>query len=138
MATSVARLTASFANATVPKVNLIIGDAFGNAYNVMNSKALGADVVYAWPQAKVGTMDAENAVRIMYADEIANSEDKLKLISEKKAEYESLKESAIGAAKRGYIDSIIEPVDTRKYIIGALEMLYTKADERPVKKHSTI
>lgn len=132
------RLTYTFANATVPKINVIIGKAFGSAYNVMNSKALGADMVYAWQDAEIGVMEAENAVRIIYADEIAKAEDKVAFIAEKKSEYEELKTSSLSAAKRGYIDSIIQPVDTRKYIIGALEMLFTKEEERPYKKHGTI
>lgn len=132
------KLTYAFANATVPKVNVIIGKAIGSAYNVMNSKALGADMVYAWTDAEIGAMDAENAVRIIYADEIAGAEDKLSFIAEKKAEYETLKTSTMSAAKRGYVDSIIQPVDTRKYIIGALEMLCTKEEEPPFKKHGTV
>ena len=126
IAKAAAELTYAFASATVAKVNVVVGKAFGSAYNVMNSKAIGADIVYAWPQASIGTMDADNAVRIIYADEIAKADDKVKLIAEKKAEYEELQSSAIAAAKRGYVDSIIDPVDTRKYIIGALEMLFTK------------
>ena len=133
-----AGLAYAFARATVPKVNVIIGNAIGSAYNVMNSKALGADIVYAWPDAKIGVMEADNAVRIIYADEIAKAEDKLSLIAEKKAEYEELKVSTMSAAKRGYVDSIIQPVDTRKYIIGALEMLFTKEAEPPFKKHGTV
>lgn len=121
-----AELTYVFAEATVPKVNVVIGEAIGSAYNVMNSKAIGADIVYAWPKAKIGTMDAENAVRIIYADEIGKAADKVAFINEKKAEYEILQTSALSAAKRGYVDSIFEPCDTRKYLIGALEMLFTK------------
>lgn len=132
------KLIYAFAGATVPKVNVIIGKAVGSAYNVMNSKALGADMVYAWPDAEIGVMDAENAVRIIYADEISKAEDKPSFIAEKRAEYEELKTSTISAAKRGYVDSIIQPVDTRKYIIGALEMLFTKEGEPALKKHGTI
>lgn len=133
-----AELTYAFANATVPKVNVVVGKAFGSAYNIMNSKAIGADIVYAWPQAQIGTMDAENAVRIIYADEIAKADDKMALINEKKVQYAKMQESAVAAAKRGYVDSILEPEDTRKYLIGALEMLFTKEEERPYKKHGTI
>lgn len=131
------KLTYAFAGATVPKVNVIIGKAVGSAYNVMNSKAIGADMVYAWPDAEIGVMDAENAVRIIYADEISKAEDKPTFIAEKRAEYEALKTSTMSAAKRGYVDSIIQPVDTRKYIIGALEMLLMK-EEPALKKHGTI
>lgn len=131
------RLVYAFANATVPKVNLILGEAVGSAYVAMNSKATGADVVYAWPTAKVGMMDASSAVKIMYADEI-ESGDAGTVIAEKTAEYQKLQESVMSAAARGYVDSIVEPVDTRKYIIGAFEMLYTKFEDRPGKKHGTV
>ena len=126
-----------YANATVPKVNLIVEDAIGSAYIAMNSKATGADVVYAWPTAKVGMMDAASAVKIMYADEI-ESGDATEVIAEKTAEYQNLQGSVMSAAARGYVDSIVEPVDTRKYIIGAFEMLYTKFEDRPGKKHGTV
>ena len=112
-------------------------DAIGSAYIAMNSKATGADVVYAWPTAKVGMMDAASAVKIMYADEI-ESGDATEVIAEKTAEYQNLQGSVMSAAARGYFDSIVEAFDTRKYIIGAFEMLYTKFEDRPGKKHGTV
>lgn len=136
-AKSTSKLVYAFANATVPKVNFIIGSAVGTAYVAMNSKAIGADVVYAWPTAKVGMMAAREAVEIMYAEEIANG-DANAVIGEKTAEYEALQANVMSAAARGYVDSIVEPVDTRKYIVGAFEMLYTKFEDRPGKKHGTI
>lgn len=136
-AKATSKLVYAFANATVPKVNLIVGDAIGSAYVAMNSKATGADVVYAWPNAKVGMMDAKSAVSIMYADEIAAG-DATEVINSKVAEYEALQGNVMAAAARGYVDSIVEPVDTRKYIIGAFEMLYSKFEERPGKKHGTV
>lgn len=136
-AKATSRLVYAFANATVPKVNLIIGEAIGSAYVTMNSKATGADVVYAWPTAKVGMMEAKSAVQIMYADEIAGG-DADAIINEKVAEYQALQGDIMAAAARGYVDSIIEPVDTRKYLIGAFEMLYTKFEDRPGKKHGTV
>lgn len=135
---AVAKLTYAFANATTPKVNVVIGNAFGSAYVAMNSKSAGADIVYAWPDAKIGTMCPKEAVRIIYANEIKNAENKNAFIEEKAAEYKALQTSALSAAKRGYVDSIVEPQDTRKYLIGALEMLYTKREDRPVKKHGTV
>ena len=138
IAKAVAKLTYAFANATIPKVNVVIGEAFGSAYLAMNSKSIGADIVYAWPDAKIGMMQAQSAVKIMYADEINNADDATKLISEKSAEYEKLQSSAFAAAKRGYVDYIIEACDTRKRIIAAFEMLYTKREDRPAKKHGTI
>ena len=110
----------------------------GSAYNVMNSKACHADLVYAWPTAKIGAMDADAAVRIIYAEELKKAEDAVTFLAEKKAEYEALQRNAASAARRGYVDSIVEPQDTRKYIIGAFEMLYTKKEERLTKKHGTV
>ena len=127
-----AKLTYAFANATVPKVNVIVGKAFGSAYITMNSKSIGADMVYAWPNAEIGMMDANLAAKIMYADGDAET------IKEKAAEYKELQTSPMAAARRGYVDTIIEPKDTRKYLIGAFEMLFTKREERPGKKHGTI
>lgn len=135
IAKAAAALASAFADATVPKVNIVIGPAFGTAYNVMNSKALGADLVYAWPQASIGLMDAKAAVKIMYADEIAkgNGAD---VIAQRSAEYEALQNGAVSAAKRGYVDDIIEPVETRQYVAAAYELLFTKREDRPAKKHS--
>lgn len=138
MADAAAKLTYAFANATVPKATLIMGDAFGTAYTIMNSKALGADMVYAWPGSKIGTMEPEMAVKIMYADEIAAADDKLAKISELKKEYTELQSSAIAAAKRGYVDDIIEPDATRKRLVAAFDMLCTKREERPYKKHGAV
>lgn len=133
-----ARFTAALAGSTVPKVNLIAGEAFGTAAIVMNSKAIGADFVLAWPEASVGMMDAEQAVRIMYADEISGGEDQLAIIAEKTSEYEEIQGSALAAAKRGWIDDIIEPDATRKRLIAAFEMLFGKKVAGVKKKHSAI
>ena len=132
MASAVAKLTYAFANATVPKVNVIVGKAFGSAYVSMNSKSIGADLVYAWPTAEIGMMDAKLAAQIMYADADAET------LNEKAAEYKELQSSPNSAAARGYVDAIIEPADTRKYVIGAVEMLFTKREDRPAKKHGTV
>ena len=132
MASAVAKLTYAFANATVPKVNVIVGKAFGSAYVSMNSKSIGADLVYAWPTAEIGMMDAKLAAQIMYADADAET------LNEKAAEYKELQSSPNSAAARGYVDAIIELADTRKYVIGAFEMLFTKREDRPAKKHGTV
>ena len=132
MAKAVAELTYAFADATVPKVNVIVGKAYGSAYLAMNSKSIGADMVYAWPNAEIGMMDAKLAAKIMYADSDAAT------INEKAAEYATLQSSVESAARRGYVDTIIEAEDTRKYVIGAFEMLYTKREDRPSKKHGTV
>lgn len=138
IAKAVAKLTYAFANATVPKVNLVMGDAFGSAYTAMNSKSIGADVEFAWNTAKIGMMDSEAAVAIMYADELANAKDKKAFMAEKKKEYTDLQASPIASAKRGYVDDIIEADATRKRLIAAFEMLLTKRDERPFKKHGAV
>lgn len=132
MAKSVAKLTYAFANATVPKVNVIVGQAYGSAYIAMNSKSLGADMVYAWSDAEIGMMDSKLAAKIMYAD--ADNE----TLKEKAAAYKELQSSPMSAARRGYVDAIIEPADTRRYVIGAFEMLFTKREDRPDKKHGTV
>ena len=132
IASAAAQLAFAFADATVPKVNVVIDKAFGNAGNVMNSKALGADITYAWTGAQIGTMDAKLAAKIMYANEDAS------VINEKAAEYATLQQSAVSAARRGYVDTLIDPADTRRYVIGAFEMLYSKREDRPVKKHGSV
>lgn len=132
LAKAVARLTATLADATVAKVNVVVGKAYGSAYIAMNSKALGADMVYAWPASEIGMMDAGLAAKIMYADADAS------VLKEKTAKYRELQSSPYAAARRGYVDAIIEPEDTRKYVIGAFEMLFTKREDRPMKKHGTV
>ncbi|MCM1087702.1 MAG: methylmalonyl-CoA carboxyltransferase [Muribaculaceae bacterium] len=132
MAKAVAKLTYAFANATVPKVNVIIGKAYGSAYVAMNSKAIGADITLAWPDAEIGTMDAALAAKIICDGQGSEA------INACAKEYEALQNHVTSAAKRGYVDQIVEPVDTRKYVIGAFEMLATKSEGRPEKKHGTV
>lgn len=132
IAKAAAKLTYAFANATVPKVNVVIGKALGTAYVVMNSKAIGADITMAWPDAQIGAMDGKLAAKIMYDGQGAD------VINEKAAEYEALTLNVTGAAKRGYVDQIVNAADTRKYVIGAFEMLFTKSEDRPAKKHGTV
>lgn len=138
MAKAAAKLTYAFANATVPKINVVVKNAFGSAYVMMNSKSIGADIVYAWPGTKIGMMNSESAAKIMYADEISKADSANELIAKKAAEYDELQLSVNSAASRGYVDSIINPEDTRKYLIGAIEMLFTKREDRPGKKHGTV
>ncbi|MBR4719613.1 MAG: carboxyl transferase [Lachnospiraceae bacterium] len=125
-----AKLAYAFANATIPKINVITGSAFGSAYVLMNSKSLGADMCFAWKDSSIGMMDAEAAARLLFDKE----ENKAELT----AAYKEMQTSVESAARRGYVDTIIEAQDTRKYVIGALEMLFTKREERPNKKHGAI
>lgn len=138
LARAVAQLTYAFANATVPKVNLIVGKAYGSAYIAMNSKHIGADMVFALPQAEVGMMEPKAAAEIIYSEEIAAESDKVASIEAYAKEYGELQTSSESAAKRGYIDTIIEPQETRKHLAYAFDMLFTKTEDRPAKKHGTI
>ena len=132
IAREAARLTYAFANATVPKVNVVIGKAYGSAYVTMNSKAIGADMVFAWDSAEIGTMDAKLAAKIICSGQGADK------IDECAKEYAALQNNVVSAAKRGYVDTIIAAEETRKYVIGAFEMLFTKREDRPAKKHGTV
>ncbi len=132
IAKAVARLTYAFANATVPKVNVVIGKALGSAYVAMNSKAIGADITMAWPNAEIGAMEASLAAKILCDGQGAEK------IAECKEAYAALQNNVNSAAARGYVDQIVAPQDTRKYVIGAFEMLFTKREDRPVKKHGTV
>ena len=125
-----AAYASALVSATVPKVNVIVGKAYGSAGVLMNSKALGADMTFAWTDAKVGTMDAKLAAQIICngkgSDEIAECAKK----------YDELQNGVVSAARRGVVDTIIAPEDTRKYVVGAFDMLYTKAVDIPDKKHA--
>ena len=133
-----AKLTYAYADATVPKVTVVVKNALGSAGLTMGSKSLGADVVYAWPNAVIGTMDPAEAVKIMYAKEIEAADDAVAMIKEKTAEYTAMQSGAVAAAKRGYVDDIIKAEETRQRVIAAFEMLYTKSEDRPSKKHGTV
>ncbi|MCD8154015.1 MAG: carboxyl transferase [Clostridiales bacterium] len=132
MAKSVGELAAAFASATVPKVNVIIGKAYGTAYIAMNSRSIGADLVYAWESAEIGTMDASLAAKIL------NPGSDAAVLKEQAARYQELQNNVSSAAARGYVDTVIAPADTRKYVIGAFELLYAKKEELPSRKHGTI
>jgi len=134
----VAKMMSNFIHATVPKVCVLANRAIGSAYVAFNSKHIGADFVFAWPEAKVSYMDAEPAVRIMYAKEIEASTVASDVIKEKIKLYKEEQMSPYKAAGRGYIDDIIEPAATRKRLIATLEMLYTKYTVSPERKHRSV
>lgn len=138
IASAAAGLTHAFAQATVPKVNVLVGEAYGTAALVMNSKSIGADLVYAWPEASIGMMEPESAARVICASEINDAADKAQALKEAAARYRDLQSSTQAAARRGYVDHIIEPAATRKYLVGAFEMLFTKREALPAKKHSSV
>jgi acetyl-CoA carboxylase carboxyltransferase component len=132
MPNAAASLIYSYANATVPKVTVIAGKAIGTPYIVMGSKAIGSDMTYAWSNAEIGVMDADAAAKILYDGKDADT------IKKGAEEFRSLQQNVASAASHGYVDTIIEPQDTRKYAIGAFEMLYTKRENRPDRKHGTV
>ncbi|MCI8454779.1 MAG: acyl-CoA carboxylase subunit beta [Lachnospiraceae bacterium] len=130
-----AKLLYAFSEATVPKISLIMRKAYGGAYIAMNSKRMGADMVFAWPLAEIAVMGAEGAVEIMCKEAIAEAPERREQIIE---DYKRQFLNPYLAAARGYIDEVIEPADTRKRIAAALEMLAGK-ECRPIpKKHGNI
>ena len=138
VARSVAKLNFAYADADIPMVTVITGEAFGTAAITMGSRSVGADIVYAWEDAKIGTMPAKAAVSIMYADELEKAPKKADFLKEKIEEYESRTGTAIAAAKRGYVDDIIKVSETRERIIAAFEMLYSKNEDAAPRKRGTI
>lgn len=133
-----AKLLYAYSEATVPKINVIIRKAYGGAYIAMSSKHLGADMVFAWPTAEIAVMGPEGAANIIFRKEIANAADPVATRNEKIEEYRNKFANPYVAAARGYIDDVIEPDSTRPRIISALEMLASKRENRPAKKHGNI
>jgi acetyl-CoA carboxylase carboxyltransferase component len=133
-----AKLLYAYAEATVPKLTVITRKAYGGAYVVMNSRALRADVVYAWPTAEIAVMGAQGAVNVIHRREIAAAEDPDARRAELIDEYEGRFNNPYLAAERGLVDEIIEPRETRHSLIGALEMLRNKRESLPPKKHGNI
>jgi propionyl-CoA carboxylase beta chain len=122
----------------VPKITVILRKAFGGAYVALNSKSIGADVVYAWPNAEIAVMGAEGAANIIFAREIENSENPAETRQAKITEYRERFANPYVAASRGMVDDVIDPRETRKKLREALEMLRTKKESRPFKKHGNI
>jgi len=133
-----AKILYAYSEATVPKITVIIRKAFGGAYVALNSKSIGADLVYAWPNSEVAVMGPEGAANIIFAREIAESDNPEQTRQEKIDEYKEKFANPYIAAGLGMIDDVIDPRDTRKSLSQALEMLYNKHEERPKKKHGNI
>jgi len=133
-----AKLLFAFAEATVPKVTVITRKAYGGAYCVMASKHIRTDVNYAWPTAEIAVMGPEGAVDIVYKRELDRAENRAETRQKKIEEFRDRFANPYVAAERGYVDAVIQPRDTRKKLIQALEMLETKRDKNPPKKHGNI
>jgi acetyl-CoA carboxylase carboxyltransferase component len=133
-----AKLLYAYAEATVPKMTVITRKAYGGAYVVMNSRAVRADVVYAWPTAEIAVMGAQGAVNVIHRRDIAAAPDPDARRSELITEYEQRFNNPYLAAERGLVDDVIEPRETRPRLIRALEMLRNKREAMPPKKHGNI
>ncbi|WP_423996919.1 acyl-CoA carboxylase subunit beta [Maribacter sp. IgM3_T14_3] len=136
--TNGAKLLYALSEATVPKVTVITRKAYGGAYDVMNSKHIGADLNYAWPGAEIAVMGARGASEIIFKKEISASDDPVAKLAEKEAEYAELFANPYSAAQRGFIDEVILPKDTRRKLIKAYTMLENKVATLPKKKHGNI
>jgi propionyl-CoA carboxylase beta chain len=136
--TNGAKLLFAFSEATVPRITVITRKAYGGAYDVMNSKHIGADMNYAWPTAEIAVMGARGAAEIIFKSEISKAEDPAAKLKEKEDEYVNHFANPYRAAERGYIDEVIKPEVTRQKLIRAFKMLENKAVKLPRKKHANI
>lgn len=133
-----AKILYAYSEATVPKITVITRKAYGGAYVALNSKAIGADVVYAWPNAEIAVMGPEGAANVIFARDIEQSEDPVATRQAKIAEYRERFANPYVAAENGMVDDVIDPRETRKYLKLSLEMLKNKVEQRPYKKHGNI
>ena len=133
-----AKLLYAFSEATVPRITVITRKAYGGAYDVMNSKHIGADMNYAWPSAEIAVMGAKGAAEIIFRREINAADDPISKLKEKEEEYAELFAHPFRAAARGYIDEIILPEETREKLITSFKMLENKVATLPKKKHGNI
>lgn len=133
-----AKLLYAFCEATVPRITIITRKAYGGAYDVMNSKHIGADMNFAWPSAEIAVMGAKGAAEIIFKKEIKSSKNPIKKLQEKEEEYANLFANPYNAASRGYIDEVIAPSTTRKKLIKAFKISENKKIKIPKKKHGNI
>ena len=133
-----AKMLFAYSEATVPKLTIILRKAYGGAYVALNSKSIGADLTFAWPNAEIAVMGSAGAANIIFAREIANSEDPEATRAEKVEEYREKFANPYVAASLGMVDDVIDPRETRIKIIQSLDMLRNKKEDRPWKKHANI
>jgi acetyl-CoA carboxylase carboxyltransferase component len=133
-----AKLLYAFCESTVPRISIITRKAYGGAYVVMNSKSIGADLAFAWPSAELAVMGSQGAVEIVYRSELTNATDPDALRAELVDEYTERYATPYIAAERGYVDDVIDPAETRRVLVKSLEMLSTKREELPKRKHGNM
>ncbi|MBQ8821084.1 MAG: methylmalonyl-CoA carboxyltransferase, partial [Lachnospiraceae bacterium] len=133
-----AKVLYAYSEATVPKISLIMRKAYGGAYIAMNSKDMGADMVFAWPIAEIAVMGADGAVNIAFKRKIKNSSDPEAMRAQCKKEYEDRFLNPYVAASRGYVNEVIQTYETREKLLKALKVLKSKNVEAPKKKHGNI
>lgn len=136
--TNGAKLLYAFCEATVPRITVITRKAYGGAYDVMNSKHIGADMNYAWPTAEIAVMGAKGAAEIIFRKEISEADQPEAKLKEKEKEYTDMFANPYKAAERGYVDEVIHPEETRQKLIKAFKMLENKVANLPKKKHGNI
>ena len=130
-----AKLLYAYCEATVPRVQVITRKGYGGAFVVMNSKSIGADLAYAWPSAEIAVMDANGAINVIFRREMEEADDKVAAKARLVEEYNEKFANPFQAAERGYVDDVIDPRDTRKVLIAAFEVLRTKKEVLPARKH---
>jgi acetyl-CoA carboxylase carboxyltransferase component len=133
-----AKLLYAYCEATVPRIQIITRKAYGGAYVVMNSKSIGADLAFAWPSAELAVMGPQGAVEILYRRELQTAADPLARRNELVEEYTERFANPYVAAERGFVDDVIDPAETRVKLIAGLDLLRTKREELPARKHGNV
>ncbi len=133
-----AKLLYAYCESTVPRIQIITRKAYGGAYVVMNSKSIGADLAFAWPSAELAVMGPQGAVDIVYRRELATSPDAAARRAQLVEEYTEKFANPYLAAERGYVDDVIDPADTRKVLARSLDLLRSKREELPKRKHGNV
>ena len=136
--TNGAKLLYAYCESTVPRIQVITRKAYGGAYVVMNSKSIGADLAYAWPTAELAVMGPQGAVEIVYRRELQQAADPVARRAELVTEYTEKYSNPYAAAERGYVDDVIDPAETRVKLIAGLDMLKSKREELPRRKHGNM
>ena len=133
-----AKLLYAYCESTVPRIQIITRKAYGGAYVVMNSKSIGADLAFAWPSAELAVMGPQGAVEIVYRKELNSADDPIAKRAELVDEYTERFCNPYVAAERGFVDDVIDPADTRRKLVAGLELLRSKREELPKRKHGNV